>query len=130
MREIKFRQPIFLNGKFHKFHYWGDIKGGFVGPMKANQGRDSEQYTGLKDKNGKEIYENDIVKVGRRDSFSSFNKAHVMYADLYGAFLIRYLKEAIPRGVLSQESISSEDGKIIFDYCTGWELEVIGNIYE
>ena len=65
MREIKFRQPVMKNGKFHDWHYWGQIggKGCFVSPLTQSDRSDEHyQFTGLKDKSGKEIYENDLLK--------------------------------------------------------------------
>ncbi len=65
MREIKFRQPCIANGKFQYWHFWGYVdgkyKGHFVAPLPPNTGGDSYQFAGLLDKNGKEIYEGDIV---------------------------------------------------------------------
>ncbi len=67
MREIRYRQAIFINGKFSHFHYWGFTKDSFVSPETDVSSieealKNSDQYTGLRDRRGVEIYEGDIIR--------------------------------------------------------------------
>lgn len=68
MKEIKFRQAIFdKDGKFLNWHYWGLIGDTFVSPSTGlcppkEAVENSYQYTGFKDRKGKEIYDGAFIQ--------------------------------------------------------------------
>jgi uncharacterized phage protein (TIGR01671 family) len=101
-REIKFRAwdgKNFIYSENVTGSYWGDIILDGAGPEYVIQ-----QYTGLRDKNGKEIYEGDIVQY--KYPCSDYFIGKIYFKD--GSFRLH--------------------DSYIDDVET--ELEIIGNIYE
>ena len=136
MRRLKFRQ---WNKSANQFHYWGyvDEDDTFTSPIHG----ESQQFTGLLDRNLKEIYEGDIIKVVEDITDTSLD----ILGKRYG---FRTPSEMGRRSIYGREFIAPviwNDKSTGFTLAYRWadtgevddhirinprESEVIGNIYE
>ena len=113
-REIKFR--AWNRERMKEVLTWGFNEKFITTPKEVSPEKDFEvmQYTGLKDKNGKEIYEGDVCihkqVAGGLLSPSKAKNVQIVWTELHNGWIC-------------------DDGKYQYSMQTS-QLEIIGNIYE
>ena len=131
-REIKFRvydedlkKMRYFNSS-HDFICFDEKGNGYYHNMQTGLGEwfsDLMQYTGLKDKNGVEVYENDIIDI--HQTVNGYNQFVIQY-DNY-KFSARYYNQKTKQ-ILGWYQYDLD--KLFEINETEKEMEVIGNVYE
>ena len=124
MRTIKFRGQRFDKEFVYGYvQYFKDTDEYAIDDYAVNEDSIS-QFTGLYDKNGTEIYENDILKVKTNEG-REYNPLLVVYSEVYGGFCL-----------LSKNALNITPDKPHRPINPNWwdgfkdEIEVIGNIHD
>lgn len=128
MREIKFRAWDNESKRFTNYALLDDKAMFFekhLGTWKPSTNRFTlMQYTGLKDKNGKEIYEGDILLSTASENEEDYKKWRVSYFD--GGYIANY--KHIPMD--KRKRSINEIELLCNDNIAFYGFEILGNIYE
>lgn len=125
-REIKFRVWNLDRKEWADFGYL-DMNGNFIqeGLEYHNYNYKVMQYTGLKDKNGKEIYEGDVVMIQEREDGSA--QIGIVKWDTAEVRFFVHVKTSKTDMWYGFDSFNIEEEGVFTDK---YDIRIIGNIYE
>ncbi len=124
-KDLLFRQPIFENGQFKEWHYWGAgiEQGGEIAnvgwltyKMGVTDPKQSLQYIGIDDELGQKIFHGDILKIT--------DYPYLPYSQDKDESSPYYKDEV----VIYQSPMYLLGGWLNFDFAC--KYEIIGHIYE
>lgn len=127
---VKYRAYDNLQGG--KFEYWDSKSNKFDGifwsMIKHKSFEEVQQYTGLKDKNKKEIYKGDVIRVLM--SHSDYNKTNFEVILKDGAFQMSEKDSYRSTSFAYYFKTATDNGEDTTDKNLYSFFEIIGNIYE
>jgi uncharacterized phage protein (TIGR01671 family) len=144
MREIKFRGKRIDTGQWITGGYveWSDIRCNKYYQIVSSAGYHNDvipdtvgQFTGLKDRNSKDIYEDDITRHYNFRSFEEIHKMKNLYQVLWGKYDASYGLYFINQGkpydaYIISPKINLYGSKSINHAGTAEQFEVVGNIHD